>query len=114
MLIQSSKHFSIDYKFQLLRVFETLRNALDVTDRPQHRDYYTLSLTSAWVLLSPSKIERLDLLFNVLIREDTKVYPFADIKAKAVPSSQLFKTLSVGPVGNQTRAPHTVDWHFTN
>ena len=54
-----------------------------------------------WVLLRPtSQISesavRGDLRFFVLIREDQKVLPFADVIAKAALSSQLFKTLSVG------------------
>ena len=45
------------------------------------------------------KVVRRDLRLIVLIREDLKVQPFADVITKAALSPQLFKTLSVGPVG---------------
>ena len=35
-----------------------------------------------------NSLERMDLQFNVHIREDAKVKPFADVRAKAAPSPQ--------------------------
>mgnify|MGYP001792860959 CR=1 FL=1 len=37
----------------------------------------------------------------------------ADVRAKAAPSPQLFKNLSVGPAGERTQASRTVDLHHT-
>ena len=47
--------------------------------------------------------------FNVLIREDAKVLPFADIRAKAVStfSSIQLRPPSVGPAGESNKSlPH--------
>ena len=78
----------------LRRNFQPIRSALSERnrDRPKHRDHYpTLCEKCVGSFKSLSRrIERLDLRFNVLIREDAKVKPFADIRAKAAPSSQLF------------------------
>ena len=46
--------------------------------------------------------------FNVLIREDAKVLPFADVRAKVALLLNYFKTPSVGPAGNRTRASRTI------
>ena len=86
------------------------RNALDETDRPQHRDYnpalfdkcvgsfkfpdrrlrdWTYGLTSLF-----EKTRRLEQRQHLLLN--------------------YFKTLSVGPAGNRTQASRTIDWHLTN
>ena len=43
----------------------------------------------------------------VFMREDYKVEPFADVRAKAGLSSTFLKTPSVGQAGNRTKAFHS-------
>ena len=61
-------------------------------DRTQHRDHYTTLCEKGVGSLKSlnRRFERLDLRFNVLIREDRKVESFSDVRAKAAPSPQLF------------------------
>ena len=42
-----------------------------------------------------------------VLREDYKVEPFADVRAKAGLSSTFLKTPSVGQAGNRTKAFHS-------
>ena len=62
--------------------------------RPQHRELHALLFTNTVSVLSrPTgilRVVRRDLRLTVLIREDLKVYPFADVITKAVLSPQLF------------------------
>ena len=68
------------------------------------------SLTSHIELINTWKVfARRDLRFIVLIREDMKVLPFADVITKVALSTQYFETLSDGPAGVELTTSRVTD-----
>ena len=121
-LIQSSKCFISNYKLQQLRVlvcnsdsniFETLRNALDVTDEPHY--YPALYDKCVGCFKSPNKILRYWTYGLTSLSEKTRRSNHLQmLEQRQHHLLNYFKTLSVGPAGNRTRASRTADWCFTN
>ena len=113
MLIQSSKRFTSDNKFQQMRVldslahiFETLRNSLDVTDRLKHRDYYP-DLHHKCVGSFKSR----DRTLRDWTRKSNRLQMLEQRQHLLLNN---FNALSVDSAGNRTQASRRIEWHLIN
>ena len=120
-------HITNKYSFQQLRVLDSPQQwptyiynptiALSSSeDRPQHRDHYpALSDKCVGSLKSLDRVSR-DWAYGLtsLSEKMQKSNCLQMLEQRQHFLLNYFKTLSVGPAGNRTRASHTLDWHLTN
>ena len=71
---------------------------------------------TVWVLLSPSVEGSRDWTYGLtsLSKMTRRSNHFQILEQRQHLLLNYFKTLSVGPAGNRTRASRTIDWHLTN